>query len=236
MIGGTWASRGARVLAEARWWALDYLYALTWQARAAVSRADPRQYLSGSARPVLVIPGIFETWQFLRPTIEALHSAGHPVHVVTALQNNRVPLDAAARIAADYLLARDLRGVVIVAHSKGGLVGKRLMLLPSTAARIDGMVAVAAPFGGSRYARFLPLRSLRAFRATDAGLSALGRDLSANARIVSVFGVFDPHIPEGSALAGAENVRLDTGGHFRVLADPRTVAAVLARAAAPAAR
>lgn len=42
-----------------------------------------------------------------------------------------------------------------------------------------------------------------------------------NARIVSVFGEFDPHIPEGSELPGARNVRLDTGGHFRILADSR---------------
>ncbi|TQL52664.1 esterase/lipase family protein [Subtercola boreus] len=224
-------ARARRTLAEARWWALDYVYAAEWQARAVLSRAEPGRYLGGELRPVLVIPGIFETWQFMRPMIEALHSAGHPVHVVTALQNNRVPLDEAARIVAAHLTERDLADVVIVAHSKGGLVGKSVMLQGPAAARIDGMVAVAAPFGGSRYARFLPLRSLRAFRASDAGLSALARDLRVNARILSVFGVFDPHIPEGSALAGAENLRLDTGGHFRVLADPRTVAAVLERAA-----
>ena len=222
--------RLAQALRDARWWALDYLYAVQWQVRAAVSSKDPERYLSGSGRPVLVIPGIYETWQFMRPMIEALHAAGHPVHVVTMLQDNRMPLVDAARIVSGYLDEHDLEQVVIVAHSKGGLVGKYVMLQTASMRRIDGMVAVASPFGGSRYARFLPLRSLRAFSATDAGLSALSLDHTVNARIVSVFGMFDPHIPEGSALAGATNVRLDTGGHFRVLADPVTVATVLARA------
>ncbi|RFA19035.1 esterase/lipase family protein [Subtercola boreus] len=225
-------SRASRVLSDARWWFLDYVYAVHWQVRAAFSGANSRQYLSGSGRAVLVIPGIFETWQFLRPTIEALHAAGHPVHVVTLLQNNRVPLVAAAHLVADYLDQHDLDDVVIVSHSKGGLVGKYVMLQPGSGARVSQMVAVAAPFGGSRYARYLPLRSLRAFSASDPGLSALNVDVSVNARITSVFGVFDPHIPEGSALIGAENVQLDTGGHFRVLADPVTVSTVLARAAA----
>jgi hypothetical protein len=45
-----------------------------------------------------------------------------------------------------------------------------------------------------------------------------------------VYGRFDPHIPEGSELVGAKNVRLETGGHFRILAHPRVLAelAVLA--------
>lgn len=39
-----------------------------------------------------------------------------------------------------------------------------------------------------------------------------------NSRIVSIFAAFDPHIPEGSHLEGATNVRLPIAGHFRVLA------------------
>ena len=62
-----------------------------------------------------------------------------------------------------------------------------------------------------------------------------------NDRIVSIFGEFDPHIPEGSALPGATNITLPTGGHFRILSDPATLKFVLeavsrpARAASPTA-
>lgn len=43
-----------------------------------------------------------------------------------------------------------------------------------------------------------------------------------------MYGRFDPHIPEGSDLPGAaKNVRLDTGGHFRVLAHPRVIAELI---------
>ena len=51
--------------------------------------------------------------------------------------------------------------------------------------------------------------------------------IDANARITSVYAVFDTLIPGGSELTGAENVRLDLGGHFRILGDRRTAAAVL---------
>ena len=91
------------------------------------------------------------------------------------------------------------------------------------------MVAVATPFGGSRYARMLPVRSLRAFSPSDPSIMQIARQVDVNRRIVSIYAAFDPHIPEGSELSGAmKNVRLDSGGHFRVLADPRVLAEVAA--------
>jgi pimeloyl-ACP methyl ester carboxylesterase len=51
---------------------------------------------------------------------------------------------------------------------------------------------------------------------------------AANSRVVSLYGAFDPHIPEGSELPGATNVELPVAGHFRILNRPETVRAVLA--------
>jgi pimeloyl-ACP methyl ester carboxylesterase len=103
------------------------------------------------------------------------------------------------------------------------------MAFGAASGRIRGMVAVAAPFGGSAYARYLAVsRSLRIFSPRDATILLLGHETSVNARIVSIYGRFDPHIPGGSALTGARNIELDTGGHFRILAHPRIVAEVAA--------
>jgi pimeloyl-ACP methyl ester carboxylesterase len=208
------------------WWFLDYIYAVVWQVRAAISRTNPVTFQSGSLAPVVVIPGVYETWHFLRPVITALHNAGHPVHVVTALQHNRRPVADAAHLVADYIERANLTDAVIVAHSKGGLIGKYIMNLLDDKARIRGMVAISTPFGGSRYARYMVVPSLRAFAAADPGIVSLGADVRNNARIVSIFGVFDPHIPEGSALVGARNIRIDTGGHFRILGEPATIRTV----------
>jgi pimeloyl-ACP methyl ester carboxylesterase len=208
------------------WWAADYAYAVVWQVRGLFDRAAPQDFGSGPLTPVVVIPGIWESWKFLQPLITAMHDRGHPVHVVTGLRfNNRPVVDAAAQVAA-YLDAVGLTDTVVVAHSKGGLIGKYLMVGGSSAARIRGMVAVAAPFSGSLYARYLFVPSLRIFSPKDALVLSLAKEQSVNSRIVSVFGRFDPHIPGGSELVGAKNVRLDTGGHFRVLAHPRVMAEV----------
>jgi len=217
----------------AGWWALDYAYAVGRQLRSAVSRVSPDEFLSGTGRPVVVIPGIFEDWRFMLPLIRELHGAGHPVHVVTMLQRNRLAVPKAAALIAGYLRDADLKDVMIVAHSKGGLIGKYAMMSLDPEQRISAMVAVCSPFSGSRYAGYMLLPSLRALSPRNAVTLQLSREQSVNGRITSVYGLFDPHIPEGSVLPGARNVQLETGGHFRILADEDTIRTVLAEAAAP---
>jgi pimeloyl-ACP methyl ester carboxylesterase len=218
---------------DAVWWIRDYAYAVAWQVRAFVSRRAPDDYLDGTERPIVVLPGIWETWAFLRPIIDPLHRRGHPMHVLTSLGWNGRPVARTAQDVAAYLAEHDLRDVVIVAHSKGGLIGKYVMTELDSDGRVDRMVAVATPFGGSRYAPYLMLKSLRSFSPRDATTLLLSSRAGANARITSVFGLFDPHIPEGSMLEGAVNVRIETGGHFRILSDPETLAAVVAAVDAP---
>lgn len=218
-------------LRELGWWAADYVYAAVWQLRGAVNRTDPATFHSGDLTPIVVVPGIWESWKFMQPLITSLHDRGHPVHVVRLLRfNNRPVVDAAARVDA-YIGESGLDDLLLVAHSKGGLIGKYLMVHGASAPRIRGMVAVAAPFSGSSYAPYLVVPSLRVFSPRNSIIVALALESAVNSRIVSVFGRFDPHIPAGSLLVGAQNVRLETGGHFRVLANPRVIAEVVHLAA-----
>lgn len=68
----------------------------------------------------------------------------------------------------------------------------------------------------------------------DLGLLKLSANLSVNAKIISIYSSFDPHIPGGCDLAGATNIKLPTLGHFRLLSDVRLHHAVLKHLAPPA--
>lgn len=230
------AARPVRMRAALLWyWALDYAYVLRWQALHVLRPVDPARYADppGPHRsPLLVLPGILETWDFLRPLVEALYERGHPVHVVADLGRNRGPVPEMAECVERYLQERELTSVVIVAHSKGGLIGKHVMSLGPCGSRVDAMVTVNTPFGGSRHARLIPTRAIRIFRPGDPTLLALTEAVAVNPRITSIASRWDPHIPEGSALVGATNVTLDVLGHFRVIGDPRLRRAVLDAVAA----
>ncbi|MGT2426186.1 esterase/lipase family protein [Amnibacterium kyonggiense] len=210
----------------ARWWALDYVAAVRWQVGPLLRHHDPADYLGGTLRPVIVLPGIWETWRFLLPLVERLHRAGHPVHAVTALRANGATVDSSADLVSGYLADHDLHDLLVVAHSKGGLIGKELMLRRDSGPRIRRMLAISTPFSGSAYARYLPLPSLRAFSPNDPTTLRLAAERSVNARIESVWAAFDPHIPGGSELPGAVNRRIEDGGHFRILRNPEVLAEV----------
>lgn len=218
-----------------QWWGKDYAFAAYWQVRGTLRPGRHDRLRSGDGRPVVTIPGVWEPWGFLGPVIDALHQAGHPVHVLPALRRNSRPVADAARIVADHLEENDLRDVVIVAHSKGGLVGKYVMSELDPHDRITSMVAICTPFAGSHYARFTTSRTLRAFSPDDPTTLRLLENLETNARITTISGVFDPHIPSIVGLEGATNITLDEGGHFRLLDRPEVIEIVLEVAGRPAA-
>lgn len=201
---------------------LDYEYVLRHQLTAVFDRGRPEALVDGSGggSPVVLLPGIYETWRFLRPLARRLHAAGHPVHVIAALGDNRMSLAQAAAHVRAHLERFDLQDVTIVAHSKGGLVARLLLATPGVEHRIRRAVTVAAPFSGSTLARYVPISAVRALRPGTSELRSLAATDAGVDRIVSVWGWWDPHIPGGSRLDGARNIPVQVGGHFRILGSP----------------
>jgi len=205
----------------------DYPNALRFRADAVRARAVPSSFADGHLRPVVILPGIYESWHYLRPIAERLNAGGHPVHVIPTLGLNRAPIPATAARVHAYLVDRGLHSVAIVAHSKGGIVGKHVMALDDREGRVDQLVAIASPFNGSAMARITPNPALRAFLPTDPVIVGLAAERAVNERITSIYPSFDPHIPDGCVLEGARNVELPVIGHFRILLHPAVIEAVL---------
>lgn len=215
-----------------RFFIRDYPWALRIRADSLREHTPPATWAHGDRATVVLLPGVYETWHFLRAIGDRLSAAGHPVVTLPALGINRAPIRETAALAWREIVRLDLRGVVLVAHSKGGLIGKHLLAVDDREQRIDRLVAVATPFGGSRRARWFADRALRDFRTDHPLIRTLAEQRAVDARITSVYPAYDPHIPEGSRLDGAVNVRIAMAGHFGLLVDPRALDAV-ERAVAP---
>jgi|GEM_PF-302814 len=219
-------------LARGWWWARDYVYAGVRQLAIVVEGwSPPGRWRAGreDLPEVLLLPGIYEHWSFLRPLGDTLNRAGYRLRVVHGMGTNRRGIAETAKRLGRALARRPApaTGRVIVAHSKGGLIAKQLLVSGSEGTALLGVVAVATPFAGSRMARLILDPSVRALLPSDETIVLLGRAASVNSRIVSVFGSYDPHIPDGSLLEGATNVRVPVAGHFRVLGAAETHQAVL---------
>ncbi|PPF76625.1 alpha/beta hydrolase [Subtercola sp. Z020] len=194
-------------LARAGFWMLDYGYSVRSEVSGAVRgrRTVAVRAEGAAAAPVQVVlvPGVYERWHFMLPIARRLARLGHPVHLLPELGRNLLPIADSARIVAARLAADDLRNVVIVAHSKGGLIGKYLMLRLDPEHRVTRMVAINSPFSGSSWARYLRLRSIRMFAADDLTVTFLGAPSPVNERITSVFGTYDQNVQPGSGSAPA---------------------------------
>lgn len=202
----------------------DWTCAAQLMVRALADRTPPGSLATGTATPVVVLPGIWEPWRFNLPLARRLHALGHPVHFVPALGWNGDPLEASVDVVAK-VLPEVGRPVVLVAHSKGGLVGRTLLDVlhaagPGAAGAVRGLVALGSPFGGSAL-------SVRLLRRTPLGMFAprgpVIRDLAsrvqANHLVVSAGGPWDEMVPDGVHLPGATNVALAVPGHFLPLVD-----------------
>ena len=226
-----WARRLTR---ETGWRVRDYTYAVRCQLHAPFASPELPRPQRPVGRPVVLVPGVYESWQFMLPLARRLVHSGLVVHTVPELGRNAAPVREQARVLTGVLEARDLRDVLLVAHSKGGLIGKLTMLTEDPEGRVAGMVTVNSPYAGTPLARWFPTRAVRAFRPGDPTLRALAAERAVDARIVALRSAWDPHIPGAGALGGAADVVLETPGHFLPLADPAVVQAVHDAACAPA--
>lgn len=213
------------------YWSLDYLYVFKAQVLGFFGSDKPEAYRTKGTSPILLIPGVYENWRFVRPLAKILKSSGYDIHVLDALGYNRGTIEEMAKLVHEYIDKNNLHGVAVVAHSKGGLIGKYLLAQIQDRNVLKGMVAINTPFSGSKYAYAFPLRSIRVFTPTSKILTLLTKDHDSNTSIVSLYGQFDPHIPGGSYLEGAKNIKLQTYGHFRVINDPDVQKAVLVQVA-----
>ncbi|XCB30632.1 hypothetical protein RQN30_04405 [Arcanobacterium hippocoleae] len=109
--------------------------------------------------------------------------------------------------------------IILLAHSKGGLVGRAV--LAANLPHIYGMVTFATPWNGSsRAAIFPPYHSMRSLLPNGSDTfspwsAALEKEIAG--KIISITPRWDFHVPEGSFLQDAVNIPLSQSGHFRPL-------------------
>lgn len=166
-----------------------------------------------AGRPVVMIPGVLEPWQFLLPLARSLRAAGHPVYVLPALGWNLRPIEPSVRAVADVVIAHDLQNVTLVGHSKGGLIARSALRDPALAPRLAGAITTCTPWHGTA---LVPNWAER----TPFGMFRPQARAAGSDRIVSLIPRFDQVVTEGSHLDEATNIQLGVGGHFGPTLDP----------------
>jgi pimeloyl-ACP methyl ester carboxylesterase len=154
---------------------------------------------------------------------------GHDVYVVPKLGSNLLSIPESAALVNELINEKDLSNVVLLAHSKGGLIGKYLIINNNEDRRIKKLIAIATPFSGSTRGKLVPHKALKELLPTSELIKELQSNIEVNKDIISITPMHDNHIiaPTGSFLDGATNIRVDVSGHHRVLYDKAVISKIL---------
>lgn len=210
-------------------WIVDYAHMGHGIASMYIHHNPPKHYLGYTVKgkdPVILIPGITNKWGFLKKLGDKISLEGHPVYIVPKLGYNLVDIPTAAKIVEDLIDENNLKDVIIVAHSKGGLIGKYLLINDN---RIKKLIAIATPFSGSHFARFFLHKSFRQLSPQNQIIVDLSARPEVNKKIVSIIPVFDNHVwhKSGSYLKGAKNIKVNIHGHHKILFSKEVASKVL---------
>ena len=206
-------------------WIKDYAHLFSAGAIMYFKRTPPKHYLGHTIDgkvPVIILPGIFGRWAFLKPIADHISLLGHPVYIVPKLGNNIGDIPSSAKKVREVIEENKLKNIVIVAHSKGGLISKHLMLHDDPENRIKGLIAIATPFHGSSIGKFIPHYSVKELSSDSEIIKYLEEHSEVNKKIVSIIPSYDNHVwhSKGSYLDGAmQNISVSVAGHHRILND-----------------
>lgn len=218
---------------RAAYWLIDTLYLFNGRAKMFFHRNPPKHYLGYVVKgknPVILLPGIANKWGFIKNLGDRISLAGHPVYIVPKLGYNLHDIPKSAKIVAELIEENNLKNVIIVGHSKGGLIGKYLMIYNNENDLIKGVVAIASPFSGSRLLNLLPHKAYSELHEDSDLIKNLMAHKEVNGNIISIFPVFDNLIlsSQGSYLEGAENIEIkEAKGHHKIIFHKKVTELVL---------
>lgn len=205
-------------------WLVDYFYFIQGKIHEALTWKAPEHHLSHIKEglpPIVVIQGIAGKWGFMRRLVNKISFEGYPIYTVPDLGNNMIPVESGAKIVRSMIDSFDLKDVVLIGHSKGGLISKYLLAHLNKENRIKGAITIATPFGGTKLAHANPYKAYKELRTDSELIKSLNDKNEVNDKMICVIPAFDNHVwPQSSCfLPGAKNIQVKVKGHHKVVFD-----------------
>ena len=180
----------------------------------------PEEWFIGHRGNILFIPGFSESWQDLLEIGNYLNKLGFSIITMNKFNSTFLGVKACSKKIRDYILENNLTDLVLVGHSKGGIISTFLLTDKSVNGKITKVISLSSPFKGTLWQKF------RKLHISDISKLHLEKLLSADQKkkIINIYSKTDQQvIPHTSlVLEGAKNYEVDSLGHTSVIYSPKT--------------
>jgi triacylglycerol lipase len=209
------------------YWIIDTYYFVYSKLLMLIFKNPPKSYLDSSdksKKPIVLIPGNFNMWAYFKKITNCISKLKHPIYTVKELGWNIRSVRASAEIVREIIDKNNLKNVILLGHSKGGIIGKYMLIHENKDNKISRLIAIATPFLGSDLADHAPIKSFQELSPKNRLIREINLNKKVNHKIISIMPEFDNNVFDNeSRLPQAVNIKIPTKGHHRVLFDNKTV-------------
>ncbi len=180
-----------------------------------LKQAPPDEWKKGTKGDVVLVPGFNESWVFQKTLGNFLNNKGYRIHTVSSVEHNTHTIEYCVKEIKNYIANKNLMTVILLAHSKGGVIVRALLADPEIERRVKKAFTIAVPHKGTLwgYAKFKNLHEL-------SYKSKILKTLPAGSKkTINIYSKIDQHvIPNKNLfLEGAINEPVHIVGHTRIL-------------------
>jgi hypothetical protein len=171
----------------------------------------------GTRGNIILVPGFFESWSCLATIGNHLNHLGFRVWPIADTRLKFASLSLCAEIVNNFISHNKLSDVVLVSHSKGGLIAHKILSNP----KIVSSISLATPYGGTLIG-CLYFGNLWEMRPP------LNLNIKYNHKVFALYPTLDNHVlpNKNLLLPGAHNIQIDVVGHTRILTSAKTLATI----------
>jgi hypothetical protein len=202
----------------------DYLWVI-WFKLESLWTTPPASWQSGSKGDVVIIPGFFGSWNFLRQVGDHFNHLGFRIWTIPQLGLNLSSLENSVQIVKNFLVTHHITQPIFISHSKGGLIAKSLLYDDSIQTKY--CISFSTPYQGT-YLGYFYFGHANEFIPNSTALNKLASHSTRNSRIWALYSRLDNFVLPNKylALPGAHNIQLDIVGHTRILTSAKTLATI----------
>jgi triacylglycerol esterase/lipase EstA (alpha/beta hydrolase family) len=182
-----------------------------------IKHSLPEEWSVGEKGTVVLIPGFHESNYCFLDLGNQLNKHGYRIVTIPDFKSTELVKTISAKLER-FLATLNDSNIMLVSHSKGGIVAKYFLDNSAQSHKIKYSVSIATPYLGSFLAK-LKYHNIWELSPDSELMKKLNRNASNNSKIINLYPKFDNHIlpNKNLLLEGADNIKLDVNGHTRIL-------------------